>query len=177
MKHTLLAALIATTLFSAVPATAFEIERPGASSGMHENVSIFRINDATYTVTDIPNVADAFETFETPPTDYLEGTKGLTLGATITQDEAIKVIEEYYRENAFDFASIKIRKLTLGPLQFAAWCSARLFVCTNREFRSGNWVEFEVNGANRSGGMTGFKRQVFMIRKIPGEAAQPHPAI
>lgn len=160
------AGLFFAALFSSTPTIAFEVEQPGALSGMHESVSIFKIGDATYTVTGIPNVADAFETFEAPPPDHQEGTKGLTLGAVITHDEAIKVIEEYYRENAYDFDSIKIRKLQLGPLQFAAWCSARLFVCTNREFRSGNWVEFEVNGANRSGGMAGFQRQIFMIRKL-----------
>lgn len=166
-----LTALLLTT--GITTAAAFEVEQPSAQAGMHESVSIFKIGDITYTVTGIPNVADAFETFETPPPDYQEGTNGLTLGAPITQAEAIKVIEEYYRENAFDFDSIKIRKLQLGPLEYAAWCSARLFVCTNREFRSGNWVEFEVNGANRSGGMTGFQRQVFMIRKLSATMATP----
>ncbi len=166
MKTTLAAVIALVLAVAATSSLAFEVEQPGAQSGMHESVSIFKINDATYTVTGIPDAADAFETFETPPASYQEGTKGLTLGAPITQEEAIKVIEEFYRENAFDFATIRIRKINLGPPQYAAWCAARLFVCTNREFRSGNWVEFEVNGANRNGGMAGFKRQVFMIRKL-----------
>lgn len=163
---------IAVTAFAfalaiaAAPSVAFEVEQSVALTGTHKNVSIFTINNTTFTVTQIPSVADSLETFETPPENYLEGTKGLTLGNPITQDEAIKVIEEYYRQNAINFASIRVRKVNVSNPQYAAWCSARLFVCTDREFRSGNLVEFEINGGNQLGGMTGYQRQIFMIRKL-----------
>lgn len=161
------AIIITTLLLTSGWASAFEIEQPVAPVYMHNGATIFRIQDATYTVTPIPNIADLFETFETPPAAYAEGTNGLTLGARITQEEAAKVLEAYYRENAFDFTSIKIRKLQLGALQYAAWCSKHvIFFCQERQFRTGNWVEFEVNGSNRHSGMVGFQRQIFMIRKL-----------
>ena len=146
---------------------AFEIEQPSARTGTDGPVTIFRINGFTFTLTDIPNSADRFEVFDTKPAEYEDGMKTLTLGKDVTQEEAARVIEEHYRENAFDFKSIKVRGLKiLGP-KFVAWCSSpSLFFCLERQFRSGTWIEFEVNGANRSGGLTGYQQQIFLIRKI-----------
>ncbi len=166
MRH-IASALLIGAIILPLSSHAFEVEQPAAPAAIHDEVMVFKIGGATYTVTTLPIVAKKYEAFDTPPPAYAEVTSGLTLGSRITEEEAIKVIEAFYRENAIDFSTIRIRKFQLGALQYVAWCTdVFMFACTERQFRTGNLVEFEVNGGNRSGGMTGFERRIMMIRKV-----------
>jgi hypothetical protein len=131
-----------------------------------------------FTLTEIPVQANAFRAFVDIPADftkpkYKAAMARLTLGDEVTREEVIAVLDAHFHEVAFDYDSVKLRKLQVGARRYVSWCAAPgLFgACYDTQFRAGTWVEFEVNGKNRHGGMVGFERNIVLIRKL--KAAEP----
>lgn len=167
MLKTTVAALI---LLTSISAMAFQVEESTSQFSISNGVAVLQVPGITYTIAEIPTSANRMESATTP--DDYPGFGHLTTGADITRDEALGIVEQYYKHTAIDFNSIAIRDFRVGAPQFVFWCSnPSLFGCLNREGRAGVWVEFFVNGANRSGGMTGFARTIILIRKLPGMPA------
>jgi len=168
IKTTVAAAFI---LLTSIGAAAFQVEESTSQFSISNGVAILAVPGTTYTIAEIPTSANRMESATTP--DDYPGFGHLTTGADIAKDEALGIVEQYYKHIAIDFNSIVIKDFRVGAPQFVFWCSnPSLFGCLNREGRAGVWVEFFVNGANRSGGMTGFLRTILLIRKLPNKAAQ-----
>ncbi len=160
--------IIVSALFFAFinAANSFEVEEDDFGKSTQVGMTqVIELKGQFYAFSPVPTIASQFKSSpDTSP--YPEFAGKLFLGDPMTKEEALKVIEAYYRHNAIDFKSIVIRKFALGERQYVFWCSnPSALGCLNREGRAGNWVEFEVNGANRSGGMTGFTRTIFLIKK------------
>ena len=148
---------------------AFQVEQSNSDFVITNGVAVLKVGDAIYTVADIPSEAPQIESTET--LEQHQDFK-ISTGIEIAKDEALGVIEQYYKHTAFDFSSIVIRDFKVGKRQYVFWCSNPwLFGCLNRQGRAGTWVEFSVNGANRNGGMSGFSRTIFLIRKT--DQSQP----
>lgn len=132
-----------------------------------------------FTVVTVPAQAAQLELFERLPPEYVSPDTGtLDPGEPVSAEQVSLVLEAYYKDTAIDFDSIRIRNLKLGRLGYLVWCSNVTFLgCLNRELRAGTWVDFEVNGKNRQGGMTGFQSRTFVIRRrpIPGATQAPIP--
>lgn len=88
------------------------------------------------------------------------------MGDDFSNEDAMKIVIEYFRSIAFDFDSIKLRNIQYGERQFFVWCSNPwLFGCLEYQIRAGKVVQFEVNGKNSDGGRTGFQNKTLLIRK------------
>lgn len=148
-----------------VSAFGFEVDKDSTSTEIGA-ATVIEMNDETYALIDIPLRASMIKTsLEKPP--EAEGTK-VNPGCQITKDEALTVIEAYFRRYGIDFLSIKIRNTQLGDRQYIVWCDNPLFMlCSNWQIRAGTWFEYEINGKNRYGGMTGYQREIKAIRKNP----------
>ena len=125
----------------------------------------------SYTLTEIPTEATQPKTFTVIPADfdkpkYRDVIAKMSLGDELTHDDAVAVLDAYLREVAFDYDSVKLRKLQVGARQYVAWCSNYAFTCLDWQIRAGTWIEYEMNGKNRSGGMSGFERKVVVVRKV-----------
>lgn len=167
MIKTTVAALI---LLASISAMAFQVEESTSQFSISNGVAVLQVPGITYTIAEIPPSANRMESATTP--DDYPGFGHLTTGSDIAKDEALGIVEQFYKHTAIDFSSIAIRDFRVGAPQFVFWCSnPSLFGCLNREGRAGTWVEFFVNGANRSGGMTGFFRTILLIRKLPNSPA------
>jgi hypothetical protein len=137
----------------------------------------------TYTLQALPDEAIQPKFFTVIPAEF-KGKKEeatlstLSLGDEISRQEVIDTLDAYLREVAFDYDSIKLRKLEISQREYAAWCGNYLVTCLSWQFRSGSLVTFEENGRNRNGGMTGFQPKAYMVRKVKtGEAGAPPPAV
>lgn len=147
---------------------AFKIEETKSKIYFINGVAVIQMNGLTFTVADIPSEAVQFES--SVSNDLYPEIK-ITLGLPITANEASSVVEQYYKHTAFDFGSIVIRDFRVGGQQYVFWCTNPwLFGCLERQARAGTWVEFDSNGANRNGGMTGFQRKILLIRKVGEES-------
>ncbi|MFZ5544020.1 MAG: hypothetical protein ACOZJZ_10715 [Pseudomonadota bacterium] len=161
----------------AVPllAAALTIEEDDASKGkviQRGKVTVVALGGDEYSLTDVPVQAVQFEFFEQVPEKYRDAAAGLNTGEPVTKEQALAVLDADYRDSAFDYDSVRLRGLAVQRRGFVAWCSnISLFGCLNRELRAGTWVEFEANGRNRQGGMTGYQRRIVMIRRVPGAPA------
>jgi hypothetical protein len=154
--------------------TAFEVEKsPDDQSFLYVNqVPVVMIGTIAFSVFRIPEERAQFEVSTSTET-HLELKAKLKLGEPVTKDEAIKVLEIYYRNTAFDFDSLKIRDIKIDTPRYAVWCSnPTIFGCLEWNGAAGTWVEYEVNGKNRSGGMTGYSKVIQLIRKFSGSAKQ-----
>lgn len=174
------AKLICAAVGLAVPllAAALTVEEDDASKGkviQRGKVTVVALAGNEYSLTEVPAQALQLEFFEQVPDKYRDAATGLNTGEPVTKEQALAVLDADYRDSAFDYDSVRLRGLTVQRPGFVAWCSnISLFGCLNRELRAGTWVEFEANGRNRQGGMTGFQRRIVMIRRVP--AAPPAPA-
>lgn len=145
---------------------AFEIVDDAAPVIAIGAASVISIADETYAITEIPLAAQDIESSLALPADF-EGTK-VTTGCPITRDEAIKVMETYFHKLAIDFSRVQVRNINLSDRQFITWCTSKIFFsCTEQQIRAGTWFDFEVNGPNISGGMTGFTKKIWLIRRSP----------
>ncbi len=132
-----------------------------------DGITIVKINGATFSVAAVPTTVNQFE--NSTSTDTHAELKGkLPLGELATRSEVEAVIKSYFESSAFDSASIAVRSLIVGTKKsWAVWCSNPwLLGCLEWHGLGGTWVEFEANGRNRSGGMTGYQRTIWMVRKF-----------
>lgn len=141
-----------------------------------DGVTVININGASFSVADVPTVANQFSNTTTTET-HSDLKAKLPLGELATREEVDAVIHAYYEKNAFESTSITVRGIIVGTkLSWAVWCNNPwLFGCLEWSGSGGTWVEFEVNGRNRSGGMTGYKRAIWMVRKF-SQPQQPATA-
>lgn len=167
-KYKFIASSILIFTAQATLAVVIEEQTPSAPSISEVNgVTVIQLAGVSFSIADIPTVANRFENSTT--TDTNADLKGkLPLGELATREEVLTVINAYYEKNAFDNASIAIRGLKVGTASsWSTWCANPwLLGCLEYRGAGGTWVEFEANGRNRSGGMTGFQRTIWMVRKF-----------
>lgn len=166
-----LTTLLLLACFGTLPlaAGAFEIEaKQAAKVEFIGAVIVVTLPSGTYSISELPPVAVQLVFQEELPPKLRAKSPTVTAGEPIPDDEVAAVLEAWYRETAIDFASLKLRGLTVGRPQYATWCgNPSLFGCLLQEIRAGVLVTFSVNGANRQGGMSGFQDKVVMIRRSP----------
>lgn len=171
MKTLILAGLLTISLSS--NAADFRKSKPGESYQEVNGVSVVVTDGASFSIVDITDKANAEPTNEADDGNkYLQKVKsGLSLDQPVSEEEAVKVLDVYYRNVAFDPDSIVVKDLTLGTHGVRTWCMYRLFKkCGQFYGAAGTLVEFDVNGKNRSGGMTGYSHSVVLIRKFHEES-------
>lgn len=160
--------LLALALLPAA-ASAIEFEaQPALSKVRHEGtVVIVDLPAGTFMVNEVPPAAAPVEQFEELPKKYRsKSTLALTLGEPMTVEDAQAVLDAWYRDTAIDYDSLRIRGLTLGERRYVVYCtSPSLFGCMDGKVLAGTVVTYEINGANRSGGMTGFQPRTVVIRR------------
>lgn len=159
-------------------ACAFTVEAPAAASVVQRGAIVVVAYGSDYfSVVALPTQAAQLEFHAVLPAAYTQGlTTPLNPGSAVSPDQVPIVLEAYFNDSAIDAASIRVRNLQIKERGYAAWCSSpTIFGCLNRELRAGTWVEFEVNGRNRQGGMTGYQPRIFMIRRIPMASQAPGP--
>ncbi len=129
--------------------------------------TVITINDMAYSIAQVPAIANQFENI-TDLSSNTELKNKLPLGELVLRSEIDTLIEAYYKKYAVDSSSIIIRNLSVANAQsWALWCiNPWLFGCLERRGSGGTWVEFEINGKNRSGGMSGFTRTIWMVRRF-----------
>jgi hypothetical protein len=148
---------------------------------IHGDVAVVDMPDGSeYTVAAVPLEANSMKTFIEIPAEFKKDKFKKSLGmmslsGQVTRDEAVRVLDGYLHEVAFDYDSVKLRKLVVSDPQYAAWCDNYMFTCLSWQFRAGTWVEYEINGKNRGGGMTGFQRNVVLIRRAVAATTTPPP--
>lgn len=167
-KYKFIASLILVIFAQTTLAVVIEEQIPSAPSITEVNgVTVVKLNGASFSIADVPTFANGFENSTT--TDTNAELKGkLPRGELANREEVLTVINAYYEKNAFDNASVVIRGLKVGTeTSWAIWCANPwIFGCLEHRGSGGTWVEFEANGRNRSGGMTGFQRTIWMVRKF-----------
>lgn len=129
-------------------------------------LSVVAIDGVQYVISPLPEQAVKLQIV--PTLDELQGFKpdNISPGEEMNEAEVQAVLKTRFERTAFDAAAIRIRDLTVGNRAYAAWCANYLFVCMDWQARAGTYATYEVNGRNRSGGMTGFQRQTILIRKV-----------
>lgn len=157
-------------------ATAVTIEDQAASGPIVSQVNgttVVQMQGATFSIVDIPTIANGFEN-STEALTHAKLKEMLPRGELVSIKEAQQVLSAYYQKNSFEPSSITVRGIVVGEsTSWATWCTnPSLFGCLQRVGSGGTWVEFEVNGRNRSGGMTGFQRTIWMVRKFTDKAVQ-----
>lgn len=160
-------------------AVVIEEQTPDAPSTTEVNgVTVVQLAGSSFSIADVPTLVNGFENSTTADT-HAELKGKLPRGELVTRDEALAVINAYYEKNAFDNASIVIRGLKVGTAtSWAIWCANPwLFGCLEQRGSGGTWVEFEANGRNRSGGMTGFQRTIWMVRKFTNKSERVTEAL
>ena len=132
-----------------------------------QGITVVNINGNRFSVAVLPTIANRFENSDSTET-HAELKAKLPLGEIAAREEVEAVIKAYYERNAFDSASIAVRKLTVASKSsWSVWCgNPWIFGCLEWHGSGGTWVEFEVNGRNQSGGMTGYQRTIWMVRKF-----------
>lgn len=129
--------------------------------------TVVQIEGASFSIVDIPTIANGFEN-STEALTHAKLKEKLPKGELVSAKEAQQVLTAYYQKNAFEPSSIRVRGIVVGEsTSWTTWCiNPSLFGCLQRVGAGGTWVEFELNGRNRSGGMTGFQRTIWMVRKF-----------
>lgn len=161
-------ALSVCALLSPEISSAVQFENaPAAQVSYDGDVPVVTWGDATYFINEVPSSAESVETFTTLPAKYQsKSTLALDVGSEIAADDVKAVLDAWYRETAIDYDSIRIRSLAIGDRQFVSYClDSTIFGCIDGKILAGTVVTYEVNGANRSGGMTGFQARTVVIRK------------
>jgi hypothetical protein len=164
------------TALAVASAQAFEIEKAagGARFKRDAGVPVVEIGAIAYAVSEIPPGALKLE-FAGDLEGHKEFQGKLDKGEPMAESEVQQVLEAYFRHTAIDFDSIKLRALKAGQPTYAVWCGEWFIVCLEGKGAAGTLVQFEANGRNRQGGMTGYQPQTLLIRKRSG-AAGPAPA-
>lgn len=159
---------LAVLLVFPVTAVAIEYEPDLLSSKVRYESSVVVVESpfgVSY-LNEVPPAAVSVELFTALPKKYQsKATLALTTGDAMTVDDVQSVLDAWYRDTAVDFDSLRIRGLTLGERGFVVYCTEMtLFGCAAGNVLAGTSVTYEINGANRSGGMTGFQRRTVVIR-------------
>ena len=130
-------------------------------------VTVITFNGISFSVVNVPTIASQFENSDSTATHTKLKAK-LPLGELVMRQEVEAVIKAYYEKNAFDSTSISIRNLIVRTnLSWSIWCTNPwIFGCLEWLGSGGTWVEFEANGRNRSGGLSGYQRTIWMVRKF-----------
>jgi hypothetical protein len=168
MRPILLALLLAIPLCS----SAIEFEKADVVQITETgDTSTIMIDGTAYLFWRIPDELLQFEASPDLPEKYKAEMARIPIGDPVSLEDATKVIEAYYKKTAFEFDSLKVRKLAVIGGRYVTWCTDFLVTCLSHAHRAGTWVEFEVNGKNRSGGMTGFEPVKILVTKVPASAA------
>lgn len=163
---------LALAAFVAAGAQAFEIQKGNAAQRfrLDGGVPLVEIGTTAYAIVEVPAGALKLELVRTlEQHKQFEGK--LDMGEPMSETEIQKILEIYFLNTAFDFDSIKLRELKTSEPVYAIWCGEWFFVCIEGRGAAGNLIQFESNGKNRQGGMTGFMRQTLLIRKRSGAAS------
>lgn len=128
--------------------------------------TVFVYKNDYFAVTEIPLSAPMLEVSKTKP--EVANETNVKPGCPVSKEEVISILDLWYKKFAFDYQRIQLRSIKIGSPSFVIWCdSPLLFMCSNWQIRAGTWVEYEVNGPNRSAGMIGFQPKIKLIRKNP----------
>ncbi len=148
---------------------AFEIEKKSpAKVEVVGVVVVVTLPTGTYSISQIPDFAAELKFSDELDPKLRAKNPAISAGEQISEEEVASVLEAWYRDSAFDIDRLKLRELKVGKPQYATWCSSPgLFRCAVQEIRAGVVVVYEVNGANREGGMTGYQAKAVMIRRSP----------
>jgi len=161
----------------AVGAQAFEVEKSneGQRFKVDAGVPVVEIGPTAYAVGEIPAGALKLELVKS--LDLHQDFVGkLDMGEPMSESEVVQVLEIYFRHTAIDFESLKLRGMKTGEPVYALWCGEWFLVCLEGRGAAGTLVQFEVNGRNRQGGMTGYQARTLLIRKRSGAGvAMPAP--
>ena len=158
-------------LLTLLPLTvsAVDFQEASASAAVHIDGQLVTVDlpRGSFTLSEVP-VGATIETFDALPKKYqTKATQSLTLGGQVSTEDVQAVLEAWMNETAIDASSIKIRGLAVGDRKYLAWCSEPgFFGCLNGMIVSGAVVEYEINGANRNGGMSGFQHRTVLIHRI-----------
>ena len=146
-------------------AVTIEEAKPYPTVAVVNGVTVVSFEDASFALSAVPVEANRFENSFTAET-HQELKSKLALGEVVSASDARRTIAGYYEKTAFDPKSIVIRGMQVGSTpSYSIWCSnPSLFGCLEWRGAAGTWVEYEVNGQNRSGGHTGFARTIWMIK-------------
>ena len=168
----ILPVLLSLQCFDAFAVDIVDERKDGPKVTVAGDIAVVETTDGwSYTIAAIPDEAKQLKFFTVIPVDF-QGKKekaaleNLSVGEKVTRDEVISALDAYFHEVAFDYDSIKLRKLEVGSNEYAAWCDNYLITCLGWQFRAGSLVTFEENGRNRNGGMTGFEAKAYMVRKV-----------
>lgn len=158
---------------------AFQVEETPAQERYEvlNGIPVVSIGETSFSIYEIPAEAPQYEISSRADT-HADLKAKLKLGGLVLKDEAIKVLEIYYRNTAIDFGSIVIRdvKVDTEP-KYAVWCGNPFILgCLEWKGAAGTLVEYAINGKNRSGGMAGFKNTYQLIRKFSTAASLSPPA-
>lgn len=146
-------------------AVEFEKQSSASFETLANGVSVIGFDGNVYAVSPMPDAAAKYKI--SPAKSDLEAFKDQDMdpGLELTEKEAQRVVEVLFENTAIDKESIRIRAFTIGKRVFAEWCDNFFIACANWQGRAGTYVTYEVNGRNRSGGMTGYEKQTILIRK------------
>lgn len=167
-------ALIALLLPGLAAAVQFE-DVPAARVTYDGDVPVVALNGASYYVNEVPAAAGTIEQFESLPKKYQsKGTLALDVGEEISVSDVQAVLDAWYHDTAIDYDSVRIRALVVGERRFVSYClDMTIFGCVDGKILAGTVVTYEVNGANRSGGMTGFQPRTIVVRKQIATSSAP----
>lgn len=159
--------LLMALLPLAASAIEFETQPPLAKVRYEGTVAIVDLPTGTFMLNEVPPAAVTVEQFDELPKKYRsKSTLALTLGESMTTEDAQAVLDAWYRDTAIDYESLRVRGLAVGERRYVAYCTeVSLFGCLAGSVLAGTVVTFEANGANRSGGMTGFQPRTVVIRR------------
>lgn len=163
----------------ASPAVEFKKDNPDVKYQVVNGIPVVTMGNASFSVFEYRPETEYSE----PTNNYDESDKRLVslrkkliLGDSVTEEEAVKVLTVYYQNVAFDPDSVVIKNMKLGEHKVYTWCSVRLFrKCSSFYGAAGSRIEYDLNGKNREGGMTGFKQVLVFLRKFvePVETISP----
>ncbi len=158
-----------------LPALAIEIDDSPSSKvqqGIHED--LVTVDDQRFLVADYSQLPEGgFEVFEQVPKKYAGPFSRISPGAEIPRAEIIKIIDAHFKETAFNYDSIKVRKIEASWPRYVAGCSVPtlILLCASRTYLAGTVVTFESNGQNRLGGMAGFQPVTWLVRNAVGDSS------
>lgn len=161
--------LMAAAALSIACAQAIEIDDSPdtkVEAGTHETRVI--VSGQEFLVTDYSQMPEGgFETYDQVPAKFAGAFARISTGDEIPRAEVINIIDAYFHETAFNYESMKVRKIDISWPKYIAGCSVPtiLSLCAARTYLAGSFVTFESNGANRLGGMTGFRPNAWLVRR------------
>lgn len=120
--------------------------------------------------------ASEFKFYDKPSPEFPQMRSFYVSGPEPTKEEIVAVLDVDYEDKAFDAASIEVRNLKIVKRGYISWCSLpAIFACRNYVSAAGTWIEFEDNGKNREGGMTGWHRRTVLMGRLPDAVTPADP--